>query len=245
MPNYSPAEETSLMALLAALRGGMEPTTGYQMFSDILNQQAARVDERQERLRSLQDLLTQQAMTGQSLEGARALADAYTPGGGTPPMINQTINALYPGGPEQIAPEAGANAFVGAQGNPQYAVPSRAGISTGIPYGASPPPMEQGPQQQVSPTAPPVDPGVALQEQAAALQAAQDIEEAQAGPPATVGDVVSGIYAAKAANASNDTILKNIRLNPEAMEIVVKNYSSLTKIFPGLFPDRSASQGGV
>jgi hypothetical protein len=217
------------MALLAALRGGMEPTTGYQMFSNILDQQAARVDERQQRLSSLQDLLAQQAVAGQSLEGVRALAEAYTPGGGTPPMIDETINDLYPRGPDQVAP-----APASAEG----------AVSSGSPYAGYFAP-QQGARPQTSPAAPPVDPAAALQQKAAAYQAASDIQEAQAGPPATVGDVVSGIYAAKAANASNETILAQIRQNPEAMEIVVKNYSALGKIFPGLFPDRSASQGGI
>lgn len=266
MPNYNPTEETSLLALLAALKGGMSPTTGYQMFQDVLNQQAARVDARQQRLSSLQDLLTSEAREGQSLAGVQALADAYTPGGGVPPRIENTINALYP----MVTPPTQAQSMyaegttpselrgvtVGAPGNvdPQVAAALRArGEAPAAGAPASPQttysPMGslgvgQAPyQSQTSPAAPPIDPVAALQQQAAAVQAQQDIDEATAQPAATLGDLVSDINAARAKRTDPATIRNNILSIPEYAELATKNFSALNKMFPAIFPDRSSPLG--
>lgn len=236
MANYNPDEQNSLVALVAALRGGLAPSTGYGLFQDILNQQAARVDERQARLSSLTDLLSQQAIAGQSLEGAQALADAYTRGNTVPPRIEDVISSLYPSqmieGPQEYAPPA----MTGS-------TPSEVGASAlaGQPYPGPMPFVEQ--QAEISPTAPPVDPLVEAQRLADMAQAEQQYAEATAGPEATIGDVVAGINQAIANRVPPEQIRNNAMNNPEAAALITKNYTALSKMFPDIFP--SAVGGGI
>lgn len=236
MPNYTPMEETSLVALLAALRGGMTPTTGYQMFQDVLDTQAQRVDERQQRLASLQDLLASQAVNGQSLEGAQALADAYSRGSNVPPMIEETIDALYPTTMEPQPMPMVPSPYAGS-------TPSEVGAGRLAAQPMQGPPTMEPVQAQVSPAAPPVDPVAALQQEAAAYQAQADIEEATAEPEATLGDVIAGINAARNQGTDPGRIRQNVMSNPEAAELVAKNYSALSKLFPNIFPDQTGPGG--
>lgn len=95
-PRYSPDERSSLINLLAALRGGLEPSTGLGLYQGVQADQAARIDERQARLNSLTDLIVGAAGQGQSLDAVNALADAYTRGSNVPPRIEDVIGGLYP-----------------------------------------------------------------------------------------------------------------------------------------------------
>jgi hypothetical protein len=96
MANFNPMEEKSLMDLLTGLQGGMMGDQAYALLGDIMAQQQARVAQRQERLGSLSDLLVQGASQGQTYGAAQSLADAYTRGSNVPPMIEDTLSALYP-----------------------------------------------------------------------------------------------------------------------------------------------------
>lgn len=243
MPNFNPGEEQNLMALVAALRGGMQPSTGYSLLQDVLGQQAARVDERKARLQSLTDLLVQNAQQGASLKAATAMADAYTRGNNMPPQIEGVLGDLYPGGGPQMVPDTAAMA-------PTPAPASAAGaVSSGSPYAGyfapqqGPPPMVSQtppPGTVTSPLAPPPDPVAEAQAAADYATAQQTIAEASAGPEPAIGDVVTGIYSAINAGTPPRTILQNAMSNPQAATIITENYDALSRIFPQIFPPKDA-----
>jgi len=180
--NFNPQETDSLMALLAGLRGGMDPATAYGVYGDVLGQQSVRHDERQQRLDTLTDLLTNAAtggLTGQptSYQGAQALADAYTHGSTMPPRIEDTLSSLYP--VASNAPQAAAMMPPSATaGNAQYA-------------------QQLAPQQQqFSPAAPTPDPMEAQMQQQQYDLGQQQLEQAEAA--ASSAPAIAEAFAAEA-----------------------------------------------
>lgn len=156
---YSPYEERSLMNLLAAMQGGMSGSAGYGLLNDIMGQQSARVDARQQRMGSLQDLLVNSAMQGQSVDAASALADAYTRGqGNLPPMIADTLSGLYPNMTPSQNPNISAN------------TPSEVGAAA---MAGTPQNMMQMQYSPAGPGAPQPDPMAALEQQLLELQVMQ------------------------------------------------------------------------
>jgi hypothetical protein len=115
MPNFNPQETQGLEALLVALRGGLEPSTGYSQLQNIIGQQQQRVADRRARMGSLTDFLTQGAAQGQTFQQSKMLADVQTPGQGIPPMIQNAMQTLYPQQQSQgMVPDAGGYNMVPA-----------------------------------------------------------------------------------------------------------------------------------
>ena len=96
MANFNPQETNSLMALLSGLGSGLSGSQGYSLLQNILGQQQTRIANRQERMGSLIDMLTNTAAQGGSLEAAQALAGAYTHGSNMPPVLQDALQSLYP-----------------------------------------------------------------------------------------------------------------------------------------------------
>ncbi len=95
MTNFNPQEQNSLMALLQGLQGGMQPTQGYGFLQDILAQQSARQQQRQQNLQGLTSLLTNAAGSGATYDQAQMLMAAQS-GGNIAPRIQQDLNTFYP-----------------------------------------------------------------------------------------------------------------------------------------------------
>lgn len=118
--NFNPQERMSLQNLLAALQGGVDPGVANTFLSDILAQQASRVDQRKalalqqqqqaaaeaqaqqeqrlDRRQGLVQLVTEAATSGYPMEQVQMLADLATPNGGIPPAAKQAIGIAFPGG---------------------------------------------------------------------------------------------------------------------------------------------------
>lgn len=99
---YSPNNEQGLLSLVAALKAGMDPSTGVQMLGMIEQDQAQQVAQRQQRLGGLADLLMGAAGSGMPYAGAEALAQAAP--GPAGPAVDEMLTSLYPG--HEAAPAA-------------------------------------------------------------------------------------------------------------------------------------------
>ena len=83
--NFNPTNEQGLLSLVAALKGGMDPSTAYSMYQGIASDQATELARRQERLTSLSDLMMDAAGGGATYEQASMLAEAQ-PGPAVAPL---------------------------------------------------------------------------------------------------------------------------------------------------------------
>jgi len=92
--NYSPGNEQSLLDLIGALKGGLDPGTAMGLYQGVQQDQAQRVANRQDRLGGLAELLSGAAMQGMPYEGAQALAAAQP--GPAGPAVQNMLGSLYP-----------------------------------------------------------------------------------------------------------------------------------------------------
>lgn len=104
--NYNTPNESSLLDLIGALKGGMDPNTAYGVYQNVQQDQMNRVAQRQERLGGLAQLLSGTAMQGMPYSGAQALAEAQP--GPAGPAVQQMLASLYPQG-ETSPPPTNAN----------------------------------------------------------------------------------------------------------------------------------------
>jgi hypothetical protein len=124
MANFNPQEQQSLEQLLIALRGGLEPSTGYSMLQNVIGEQQQRMADRQERMGSLTDFLTKGASQGQTFQQSKILADVMTPQQGVPNQLQGALNTLYPQSPVQ-AQNAPIGGFPAGNPPPQQMVNQR------------------------------------------------------------------------------------------------------------------------
>ncbi len=92
--NYSPQNEQSLLDLIEALKGGLDPGTAMGLYQGVQQDQAQRIANRQDRLGGLAELLTGAATSGMPYEGAQALAAAQP--GPAGPAVQSMLQGLYP-----------------------------------------------------------------------------------------------------------------------------------------------------
>lgn len=228
MPNFNPMERQSLLNLLTALRGGLDPSVGSSFLGDVLGQQQGRVDERQAKMQSITDMLVGGAAEGRPLESAETLSDVYYPGG-APPRVEGAISTLYPMETQTVAtPQryAGGNtpSEVGAY-EPTQDITS---VLTEIER-----------QSQYSPTYQPT-PEDQLNEMRSQVEAAelQQQYEAATTPQRTVGDLIGAIHGMQQDGLSVQEIRREVYADPEAASLVSENIRSLQELFPGVFVKR-------
>jgi len=116
--NYSPQNEQSLLDLIGALKGGLDPGTAMGLYQGVQQDQAQRIANRQDRLGGLAELLSGVAMQGMPYSGASALASAQP--GPAGPAVQSMLQSLYPTGGEAPTPDINANGAVmdGPTGSP-------------------------------------------------------------------------------------------------------------------------------
>jgi hypothetical protein len=127
--NYSPQNEQSLLDLIGALKGGMDPTTAYGLYQDVQGDQAQRIANRQERLGGLAELLTGAASSGMPLAGAQSLAAAQP--GPAGPAVQNMLSSLYPTGDYQAPTGAGGQALDFPTGSRMDYTPAPGSQATG------------------------------------------------------------------------------------------------------------------
>jgi hypothetical protein len=91
-----PDYRQQMQGLIDALRAGLSPDIGYDIYSNILAQNAARVQARKERMQSLLDMITQAASQGYTRGTVEDLIDAMTKQPGIPTRTQSAIDLLYP-----------------------------------------------------------------------------------------------------------------------------------------------------
>ena len=98
--NFSPQNDQSLLDLIGALKGGLDPNTAYSMYQGVQQDQAQRIADRQTRLTGMADLLTGNAMAGMPYSGASAIAEAQP--GPAGPAVQQMLSSLYPTAGDEV-----------------------------------------------------------------------------------------------------------------------------------------------
>ena len=221
--NYSPDNEGGLLALVAALKGGMEPSTGMQMYGMIEQQQAEDIARRQERLGGLASLLTNAAQTGVDYAGASALAEAQP--GPAGPAVQNMLSSLYPySGEAAGGPDLNANGAVmdGPSGN----APTPSGFT----------PEGYAAVGQSGPTAvsPAIDPQIAMQQQMMQGEA-QAAQQAAAVEPVW-GAVSADLASAKAKQTPPDVAISQIlAANPDVAQILSADPGRLQGMMEAIF----------
>jgi hypothetical protein len=225
---YSPDNEGGLLALVAALKGGMDPSVGTSMYGMIEQQQAQEVAQRQERLGGLASLLMGAAQGGTDFQGAEALAEAAP--GPAGPAVQSMLSALYPYSGDQGGPDLNANGAVmdGPAGNAP------------TPSGFTPPQGPSGMQYptlgQSGPTAqsPAIDPQVQMQQDAM-------MGEQQAAQQAAATEPVWGAVSADLANAKAELTPPDVAIsqilasNPEVAAILSADPGRLQGMMEAIF----------
>jgi hypothetical protein len=222
MMNYSPDNEQGLLALVAALKGGMDPSVGTQMYGMIEQQQAEELAARQERLGGLASLLTGAATGGMPYEGAQALAEAQP--GPAGPAVQNMLSSLYPYSGDQAAPDLNylGHEMDGPAGN----APTPSGF-TPQGYQAV---GQSGPQAQ----SPAIDPAVAMQQQAVAGE--QQAAQAAAAAEPVWGAVSADLASAKAKQTPPDVAISQIlAANPEVAQILSADPGRLQGMMEAIF----------
>jgi len=108
--NYSPQNEQSLLDLIGALKGGLDPGTAMGLYQGVQQDQAQRIANRQDRLGGLAELLSGVAMQGMPYSGASALASAQP--GPAGPAVQSMLQSLYPTGEDPLSNMTNANGQV-------------------------------------------------------------------------------------------------------------------------------------
>lgn len=147
--DYNTPNEQSLLDLIGALKGGLDPSTAYGVYQNIQQDQATQIANRQQRLGGLAELLSGSAMQGMPYSGAQALAEAQP--GPAGPAVQAMLQSLYPNGETGAIP---TNASGAPMDFPAGSRPS--------PTGATPPSPVTGMQYQV-PTSGPTSTSPAFQ----------------------------------------------------------------------------------
>lgn len=160
--NFNPQNEQGILGLISALKGGMDPSAAYSIFSNIQQDQASQVAQRQERLGGLAQLLMGAAQSGMPFSGAESLDDAAP--GPMGPAVNSMMQALYP-----TADETPPAAPMSASGQPIEPPPGYYDQLGANPTGMNAP--NAGPEA-LSPTFMPAQPSPT--ESLAMQQASQD-----------------------------------------------------------------------
>jgi len=221
MANFNPQEQQSLEQLLIALRGGLEPSTGYSMLQNVIGEQQARMADRQERMGSLTDLLTKGASQGQTFRQSKILADVMTPQQGVPNQLQGALNTLYPQSPVQSQ-----NAPIG-----------------GFPAGNPPP--QQMVNQRMSPLMP------TPQQQLAQMSPTEQIQmqqlQAQSGVDAAFASFMSEAQAARAGGMldPNQFINELVAAEPQYAAILSSDHAKTSAILQLVFGKIAMSTGGM
>ena len=150
--NFNPQGQQSLLDLIAGLKAGMDPAAAYGIYSDLANEQATRIAQKQQRLAGLSDLLQQTAMAGMPYSGAQALAESMP--GPAGPAVQNIVQSLYPNGEVGPTPTGASGAPLdfpsGSRPTPSgftqqgYQVPTSGPSSTSPAFQPVPPsPTEQ------------------------------------------------------------------------------------------------------
>lgn len=238
--NYNPQNEQGLMGLLAALKGGMDPGTAYGVYGDIQNSQMTAVANRQERLGGLAELLMNAAGSGQTYEGASALAEAAP--GPAGPAVQQMLSALYPTA-DEVAPRNANGAIM------DFPQGSRPGTPLGEAYGASgfPGANPVGPDygmgaSAMSPVYQPPQPSVS--EQLAMEQAATEQQTAQQDA-ANWAQVTAQFSAAKAQNLTPEQAYAKMAAVPEYAALFGQNPEMVADIMTNTFGAMPVAQTGM
>lgn len=153
--NFSPDNEQSLLDLIGALKGGLDPGTAMGLYQGVQQDQAQRIANRQERLGGLASLLSGAAQGGMPYQGAEALAAAQP--GPAGPAVQNMLAALYPAsGPEEPGIPTGAN---GAPLDfPNGSRPTETGFTPPSPQTGMQYPVQQSGPAAVSPAYQPPQP---------------------------------------------------------------------------------------
>ncbi len=184
--NYSPANQQGLLGLVQALKAGLDPNTALGIYQGIQQDQAQRIANRQARLSSLTDLLSQNASQGMTYGQAQTLAEVQP--GPVGPAVENILNTLYPGAegaPQRVAPWLANGPGVSPELMAQQQARTQPQIQSPL---YSPNPVEQ------------------LQQQAAAIEAQQTIS--QAGMQQAWSDLVADAQKYRAAGKTMDDFIQ-------------------------------------
>lgn len=229
--NFNPDNTQGLLSLIEALKNGLDPSTGMQLYGQIQSDQATAIANRQQRMQEYNSLLSGAAASGMPYEGALAQAQAMP--GPMPPYAQQALTQLYPGGYAQgQAPAPPTNANGQVMDFPAGSRPTETGMTPPTPQGMQYPVEQVGPQM----TSPAMDPNVALQQQYQAMQ----MEQMMQPPAPTAGQIedanfaqmVTGIQTLFDKGKSPDEIRALIMQDPTYSGLFVSKYRELLFQFP-------------
>jgi len=225
-------DNTGLLGLVEALKSGLDPAVGMQLYGQYQADQAQQEAERKARLDQYSAVISGAATSGVPYAGAYAQAQALP--GRMPNQAQQALGQLYPNsGPNAPQPQYGAS---GAQLDfPSGSRPTPSGMTPPTPQGMQYPVPQAGPEA----TSVAMDPNIALQQQAQQLQIAQ----AMAPPAPTAGQIedqqfstlVQGIRSLFDKGKSPDEVKALIMSDPEFAGVFVSNFQDIVRAFPEFF----------
>jgi hypothetical protein len=234
---YSPTNEGGLLALVQALKGGMTPDAGMQMYGMIEQQQAQETAQRQERLGGLASLLTNAATSGMPYAGAEALAGAQP--GPMGPAVQSMLESFYPNSGGQ-APTPDLNYRGAVMDGPEGSAPSPGGLTAPVgPYGMQYGVEDAGPQA-ISPA---MDPMIAMQQQAAEAEMMGAQQAAQTEP--IWAEFMAIMADAKASNIPPDQAFTQFaQANPNEAGLLSGDQSRLTGVLEAIFGGSAMQYAG-
>jgi hypothetical protein len=225
--------DTGLLGLVEALKSGLDPAVGMQLYGQYQADQDQQEAERKARLEQYNQLISGAAASGMPYEGALAQAQALP--GHMPGYARQALGQLYPNsGPN--APQPALNYQGNVMSGPVGSAPQPGGMTPPVgPSQMQYPVPDAGPQA----LSPAMDPNVALQQQAQQLQIAQ----AMAPPAPTAGEIedqtfstlVQGIRTLFDKGKNPDEVKSLIMSDPQFAGVFVSHYQDIVRAFPEFF----------
>lgn len=221
--NFNPTNEQGLLSLVAALKGGMDPSTAYSMYQGIASDQATELARRQERLTSLSDLMMDAAGGGATYEQASMLAEAQP--GPAGPAVQSMLDTYYPYADAELGDRQATVATLNQSPGSQ--------MSGAAPYG----------EQSVSPVYNGPDPMAQMQQQTAALELQQ--AQYQAALPTIWQSLIAEAQSWKEAKGMTmEGFMEIMKTSPE-YQMLLGNYpDDVVKALQGVwYADLQAAQG--
>lgn len=125
--NFSPDNRSTLTDLLAAMKGGLDPGTGYSIYQNTVAQQEQQAAERQAQMAQYAQQVVDYSQSGLPYGATRDIMDTLTPQQGVPNQVQGQLDTMYPGAAAQPqSPWAGMGGAMGdaAQGQPGMQSPA-------------------------------------------------------------------------------------------------------------------------